>query len=67
MQVIHHRNMLTDKVRMSLYAEAIPAVVKSGDAVLDIGTGSGVLALLSIRAGASKVYAVEAFVESLQA
>lgn len=51
--------MLLDRVRVDAYAEAIGRVVRRGDVVLDIGSGSGVLAMLAARAGARRVYAVE--------
>ena len=51
--------MLLDEVRVSAYAQAIRATVKPGDVVVDVGTGSGVLAVLAAKAGARKVYAIE--------
>jgi hypothetical protein len=51
--------MLKDKVRMRLYQKAIAETIKKGDIVVDIGTGSGILALLAVRAGAKRVYAIE--------
>lgn len=52
--------LLLDEVRVAAYARAIRAAIKPSDVVADIGTGNGVLAVLAAKAGARKVYAVEA-------
>jgi type I protein arginine methyltransferase len=52
-------SMIQDRIRTDAYAEAINVAVKPGSVVLDIGTGTGVFALLAARAGARKVIAVE--------
>jgi len=54
--------MLSDEVRMQAYYDA---VLKNTEAfknkvVLDVGTGTGILAIWAAQAGAAKVYAVEA-------
>jgi protein arginine N-methyltransferase 1 len=55
-----HRIMLRDEARNSAYDRAIRALVKKGDRVLDLGAGTGLLAMMAARAGASEVIAVEA-------
>ena len=55
-----HIDMLNDKARTRAYQKAIRDLVKPGDCVVDIGTGTGVLAMTAIQAGAAKVYALEA-------
>ena len=54
-----HGSMIRDSVRMDAYARALEQVVRPGSVVLDIGAGSGIFALLSARAGARRVFAVE--------
>ncbi|MGC5289723.1 50S ribosomal protein L11 methyltransferase [Micromonospora sp. DT231] len=55
-----HFSMMNDAARNAAYADAIASVVGPGKLVLDIGTGSGLLALLSARAGADYVVSCEA-------
>ena len=57
---IEHARMLHDHRRTNDYIAAIEAAVRPDDVVLDIGTGSGILAVAAVRAGARHVYAVEA-------
>lgn len=54
-----HIEMLNDRTRTDHYLKAIREVVKPGDIVVDLGTGTGVLALAAAQAGASHVYAIE--------
>ena len=51
--------MIADKKRMDAYVAALQRAVRPGTVVLDIGTGTGIFAMLACRFGARHVYAVE--------
>ena len=54
-----HLGMLGDDVRNDAFDQAIRNAVSPNSHVLDIGTGSGLLAMMAARAGAAKVTACE--------
>lgn len=51
--------MLQDEIRNRCFKEAIFRNVKKGDVVIDLGTGTGILAIWAAQAGAKRVYAIE--------
>jgi protein arginine N-methyltransferase 1 len=51
--------MISDRIRMDAFVTALRGAVKSGAIVLDIGTGTGIFALLACRFGARRVYAID--------
>jgi protein arginine N-methyltransferase 1 len=58
----HQKDMLEDQSRMTAYHDAVRLNPRSfkDKVVLDVGTGSGILAIWAAQCGAKKVYAVEA-------
>lgn len=57
--VDEHRQYLADTARVDAFAAALSALVRPGDVVLDLASGTGILGLLACRAGAGRVYAIE--------
>jgi type I protein arginine methyltransferase len=51
--------MIANEVRIKPYIEALRRSIKPGCVVLEIGTGTGLMAMLACRFGARKVYAIE--------
>jgi precorrin-6B methylase 2 len=54
-----HIAMLNDRVRTKRYLSTIEKVVTPGAVVVEIGTGTGILAMAAARAGAKHVYTIE--------
>jgi hypothetical protein len=54
-----HVAMLDDEARTRGFIDALRAIVCKEDSVLDIGTGTGVLATVAALAGAARVNAIE--------
>ena len=55
-----HVEMLDDRVRVNAFLSAIEHVVQDGDVVVELGTGTGILAVAAAKAGAKRVLAIEA-------
>src|SRR5690606_29809159 len=53
-----HEKMLADITRVESYREGIAALIRAGDVVVDLGTGTGLLALFAAQQGA-RVYAID--------
>jgi protein arginine N-methyltransferase 1 len=57
--IADYGEMIADTARMNAFATALRATVKPGSVVVDLGTGTGIFALLACRLGARRVYAIE--------
>lgn len=58
-QFYEQEKMLADKPRMDFYHAAIARHIKPGDRVIDLGTGTGILAAFASRRGAARVHALD--------
>lgn len=54
-----HISLLNDRDRTEAYFNAIANTINPGDVVIDLGTGTGILAAAAIRYGADTVHAIE--------
>jgi len=55
-----HREYLSDHFRLEAYRRAIHETVRPGMVVADIGSGTGILGLFALSAGAARLYSIEA-------
>jgi protein arginine N-methyltransferase 1 len=57
--LMQHDRMLADTMRVEAYYDALAEHIRPGDVVVDLGTGSGVLAMFASKLGAARVHAIE--------
>jgi protein arginine N-methyltransferase 1 len=57
--VVGYGEMMADRVRMAAYEQALRAACRPDCVVLDLGTGTGIFALVACRLGARRVYAID--------
>ena len=54
-----HLGYVSDQVRLETYRAAISSTVREGFVVADLGCGTGVLGLMCLQAGATRVYGID--------
>lgn len=60
MRIEYHRTLIADRVRLAAFHDALARVIAPGvTTVADIGTGTGILAMIAARLGAKRVLAYE--------
>ena len=57
--IYNYGRMIADDIRMRAYAEAMRRTIRPGSVVLDLGTGTGICALIACHLGARRVFAVD--------
>ena len=60
LELDEHRHFLKDQHRIDAFRRAIAEVVRPGDVVVDLASGTGILGLLACEAGAGRVYSIDA-------
>lgn len=60
MRIEYHRTLIADRPRNEAFQKALASVIRAGETtVADIGTGTGLLALMASKLGARDVYLYE--------
>lgn len=54
-----HQEMLEDNDRLCFFYDGLKEKLLPGQTVLDIGTGTGILAIMAAKLGAERVYAID--------
>lgn len=65
-EVLHAASLLSHRSRIAKFEQALREVVTPESYVIDLGTGSGVLAMLAARAGARRVTGVDVNCECIE-